>query len=756
MLLAVAIVTAIFAGVQRSNANQSAAEAKSQRDRANDRANVATAERFAALATAQAARGHDQALLLGVEGFERSDSPTTRSALLGALSAEPQLVGFTPGATDTTTSTVAPDGKLVVSATRDGSLRFWDVHRPGGLSAVVAPPATLKNDPVVALTFDHAGRELFALQTDGRVQEWDAASRRPHGAPMPIGKPGALSIAVNTDDRVVAVTGLGPQEVANIGQRTVLYDVVARLRVRSIAGSGNAAFSPDGSTVYVWGAAGVLAFDARDGRPNRAAALSAFERLVEPECVRDRDRRRGATAPRRCVGQRRVRSALRCELGRHRHRQGARHVLRGCHRQRDRHESRRQCDRGRGCRRQPDIVVVARGAYARALPYRLGSEPLGARAAAGLARQRRVDRVRRRRPTHVDDGDRWHHNVVGSFRCGRARWRSAHNTARPPIRVEREWERGFDRGRRGAHLEHRERCTELRRRVRNERGDHDARLRRERCGSVLSRGNAGDLRRPRVPRGVPGLRLPSGLTGKAILGASGSSRYAFAAPAPALSQEFIYEGTNEPLAAIDLWTGRAVGSIRPEAVRKVLARAHPHPQGDAGPIAFMTVAFYAKNGVVNPGQIAIDGTGQYAATISLAGDLVVWDLRTAEPVGPPIIADEHDDLQASSVAFSPDGRELAVGRYDGTIVRYSVPGLRAVGNILSAHPAAIGGVAYQPRGSLLAAASAAGVDVFDLTSGTITSLIAFANPARSAVVSRIRPASCSSTGPAGCSSRRVT
>ncbi|QEH35214.1 Serine/threonine-protein kinase PrkC [Aquisphaera giovannonii] len=96
------------------------------------------------------------------------------------------------------------------------------------------------------------------------------------------------------------------------------------------------------------------------------------------------------------------------------------------------------------------------------------------------------------------------------------------------------------------------------------------------------------------------------------------------------------------------------------------------------------------------GSIAVSPDGRLVATASEDQTARVWDLATGAPIGPPL---EHPG-GAYCVAFSPDGRRLAVGT-EGAVRLWDPAGGRPLGSIPA--PGGVFGLAYDPRGTRLAA-----------------------------------------------------
>jgi len=280
LLVVIALVTTGVAVVERNDATTQRDRASRDSARAERAANLATAERLAAVSVSHRGGDESQALLLAVEGYQRADSVATRSALLGTLMAAPQLVGFMPGPRDTTASAISPDGRIIAAGTKDGSLRFWKPRDFADRTTTVAPLAALRGVPVIRLAFDRDGKRLFVLHHDGHVEQWDPTTRSPVGAPMAVGSPGsaALSVSPNGGEIVVGAppsSGRSDRAFGSTEPGATVYDVERRRVLGSLPGALNAIFSPDASTVFTSGGGlpldgGLHAYDAHTFQPSTA------------------------------------------------------------------------------------------------------------------------------------------------------------------------------------------------------------------------------------------------------------------------------------------------------------------------------------------------------------------------------------------------------------------------------------------------------------------------------------------------------
>jgi WD40 repeat protein len=224
------------------------------------RAATRTAVARGMVAQADRVRGSDprSALRLGVAANKLDPSPLTRASLLQTLTSSPyrgtlggRAAGL-PGSTIDPLGVLSPDGKMVVTTSKDRKVILWDLSdrmHPRRLD-----PLTGHTTDVTSAAFAPDGRTL-ATVSEETVILWDLSDRN---RPRPL-----THHSTGRDDSVglIAYAPDGKTLVTTSGTTATLWDLTDRARPRRLGppvsthqvGVTSVAFAPDGHTLVTGG-----------------------------------------------------------------------------------------------------------------------------------------------------------------------------------------------------------------------------------------------------------------------------------------------------------------------------------------------------------------------------------------------------------------------------------------------------------------------------------------------------------------------
>ena len=187
--LATFLVLAVVAGLM----------AVGQRNTAVANLRTATAGQLAALAVADLNTHIDLAQLFAVAAYRMKPDPQTLSALFQAVAASPHLERYLPLPTRSQVTALAgsANGRIVAAGTDDGRLLRWDTER-GTLTW-----ARTDGQEITAIAIDASGDRIVAAGA-ARTYRWNATTA---GQPRAIYSGPARSVAISPSGQTVAVLG---------------------------------------------------------------------------------------------------------------------------------------------------------------------------------------------------------------------------------------------------------------------------------------------------------------------------------------------------------------------------------------------------------------------------------------------------------------------------------------------------------------------------------------------------------------------
>ena len=242
------------------------AEANVQKTEAEKQAKISRASELFVQATLMQDRNFQLSWLLGIEAYQTAAIFRTHNMLLNNIQTYNQINGILTGHISGVSSVAfSPDGKILASGSRDGTIILWDVvtRQPIGQPLVGETRTDVANTTITSIAFSSDGNILASSSLMGTIILWDVATHQPIGKPLTERTTYILGMVFSPDGKTIA------SEDSN---RIILWNIVTRQPIRMLSLEpyeiNSIVFSPDGKIIASGSGNGtIILWDVDTGQP---------------------------------------------------------------------------------------------------------------------------------------------------------------------------------------------------------------------------------------------------------------------------------------------------------------------------------------------------------------------------------------------------------------------------------------------------------------------------------------------------------
>jgi len=224
--------------IARETANAEATGKAVEAKRADEEQKVAVSRRLANLANRYRQEGAwDKALLLGISSVLEMNTYEARNSIFTTLQTIPLKKSLWNYKNGVTSIVISPDGKILASGGKDGTIRLWDIATGQSLGE----PLRGHKDEVNSISFSPDGKILASGSKDETIRLWDTTTGQSLGEPLENGDL-VYSVTFSSDGKLLASGGYNSIQLWDVASRQSIGTPLRghELWVWSVA------FSPDG------------------------------------------------------------------------------------------------------------------------------------------------------------------------------------------------------------------------------------------------------------------------------------------------------------------------------------------------------------------------------------------------------------------------------------------------------------------------------------------------------------------------------